>query len=218
MRRVIPWVLIGMATAASVGQDKPPNPPAAAKSSEPKETPAGAKVTAATATSPLEFTMKSIDGKDVPLSKYKGKVVLIVNVASKCGLTAQYAQLQELHQKFGSRGLAVIGFPANNFGNQEPGSEPEIREFCTKNYGVTFDMFAKVSVKGEDQSELYRFLTTESKANKFPGEIEWNFAKFLVDRDGQVIARFSPKVRPDDKEVLAAIEKALEAKPADEKK
>lgn len=167
-------------------------------------------VTAATATSPLDFTMTSIDGKEVPLSKYRGKVVLIVNVASKCGMTPQYKQLQELHAKYADKGLAILAFPANNFGGQEPGTNDEIKAFCTSKYGVGFDLFAKVSVKGDDCCELYKYLTSAEKNGEFGKEIEWNFTKFLVERNGRVVARFGPRVKPDAEDLVKAIAKALE--------
>lgn len=156
-----------------------------------------------------EFVMKNIDGEDVPLSRYKGRPILVVNVASQCGLTPQYEQLQKLHDTFGPKGLAVIGIPANNFGGQEPGSNGEIKKFCTDKFRVSFDMFAKVSVKGDDCCDLYRWLTSEAGGGKYAGEIKWNFTKFLIDADGKVIARFEPRTRPDDKQVVDAIEKAL---------
>jgi glutathione peroxidase len=127
----------------------------------------------------LNFTMKSLDGKDVPLSKYQGKVVLIVNVASRCGYTPQYKGLQALHDKYAAKGLAILGVPSNDFGKQEPGSSEEIAEFCQKNYGVKFDMFEKVVVKGEGQTPLYKFLTSSETNPKFAGPIKWNFNKFL---------------------------------------
>lgn len=171
-------------------------------------------VTAETAKSPLDFTLPDIDGHDVPLSKYKGQVVLLVNVASKCGLTPQYQQLEELHEKYADKGLRILAFPANNFAGQEPGQNAEIKAFCTAKYNVKFDLFGKISVKGDDQHALYKFLTSKDKNGEFGGDIEWNFAKFLVDRDGKVIARFPSKMRPDDKHVVSAIEAALAAQPA----
>ncbi|MBX3411992.1 MAG: glutathione peroxidase [Pirellulales bacterium] len=159
--------------------------------------------------SALDFKMKSLSGKEVDLSKYQGKVVLIVNTASKCGLTPQYEKLEALHEKYVDKGLAILGFPANEFGKQEPGSDTEIAEFCAKNYGVKFDMFSKVVVKGEGQCPLYEFLTSEETNPKFAGPIKWNFEKFLLDRDGKVIARFAPPVSPDADEVVAAIEAEL---------
>lgn len=171
-------------------------------------------VTAETAESPLDFTVKDIDDKEVPLSKYKGKVVLIVNVASKCGLTPQYEQLQKLHDKYKDKGLAILAFPANNFMGQEPGTNAEIKEFCQTKFKVSFDLFSKVSVKGDDACELYKFLTTRSKDTRQRGEIEWNFAKFLVDREGKLVERFKPKVKPDDADLVKAVEQALgEKKP-----
>ncbi|MEM9347964.1 MAG: glutathione peroxidase [Planctomycetota bacterium] len=157
----------------------------------------------------LDFKMPSIGGDEVELAQYHGDVVMIVNVASKCGLTPQYKQLQQLHEDYAEQGLSILGFPANNFGRQEPGSNDEIATFCEKNYGVEFDMFAKISVAGDDQAPLYTFLTGEETNPKFSGKIGWNFEKFLVGRDGQVIARFSPRTRPNAKEVLEAIKDAL---------
>jgi glutathione peroxidase len=157
----------------------------------------------------LQFKMKSLDGKDVDLSKYKGKVTLIVNTASKCGNTPQYAGLEKLHEKYADKGLAILGFPANNFGKQEPGSNEEIGEFCKKNYGVKFDMFSKISVKGEDKAPLYQYLTSAQTNPQFPGEITWNFEKFLIGRDGKIVARFAPKTKPESPEVVAAIEAEL---------
>lgn len=165
-------------------------------------------------TSPLAFVMKDIDGTEKPLEQYKGKVVLMVNVASRCGLTPQYAGLQKLHEQFADQGLAILGFPANEFGAQEPGTNKEIKSFCSSNYGVKFDMFEKVVVKGEDTCPLYQYLTSSETNPKFAGEIKWNFTKFLIDRDGKVIARFEPRTAPDAPEVTGEIEKALAAKPA----
>jgi glutathione peroxidase len=153
-----------------------------------------------------EFTAKTIDGADKKLADYKGRVMLIVNVASKCGLTPQYKALEELHKTYAAKGLSVVGFPANEFGAQEPGSEADIKSFCTTNYGVDFDMMSKVVVKGEGIHPLFDYLTHESK---FAGDIKWNFNKFLVGKDGTVIGRFEPQVDPASPEVKAAIEKAL---------
>lgn len=157
----------------------------------------------------LAFTMKDIDGKDVDLAKYKGKVVLFVNVASRCGYTKQYTQLQELHDKYADKGLVVIGVPANEFGGQEPGTDVAIKEFCTSKYGVKFPMLAKVVVKGTGMCPLYEHLTSEKTNPKHSGAIKWNFTKFLVGKDGQVVNRFEPAVRPDAKEVTSAIESEL---------
>lgn len=160
----------------------------------------------------LDFTMKSIDGEDVSLRSFKGKVIMIVNVASKCGLTPQYEGLQKLHKTYGEKGLVILGFPANNFGKQEPGTDKEIRTFCTVNYGVEFPMFSKISVKGDDMHALYGFLTGDKTNPKFSGEIKWNFTKFLIDRDGNVINRFEPKTKPESDEVILAIEYDLSEK------
>ena len=151
-----------------------------------------------------DYTMKSIDGKPTSLSQYKGKVVMIVNVASQCGFTPQYAGLESLYQKYRDQGFVILGFPANNFGSQEPGSDAEIKEFCNRKYNVDFPMFAKSDVKGPGQNELYSYLTATEG-----GEIKWNFTKFLVGKDGEVLARFEPKVTPDSTEVTGAVESAL---------
>lgn len=155
------------------------------------------------ASSVHEFSLPSIDGKTAPLSAYKGKVALLVNVASKCGYTPQYTGLEALYQKYKDRGLVVIGFPANNFGAQEPGTNEEIKTFCSTKYNVTFPMYAKVSVKGDDKTPLYGYLTETG------GDVKWNFTKFLVGKDGKVIARFESGVKPESPELAAAIEKAL---------
>ena len=166
----------------------------------------------AAAASLLDFKMRDIDGKDVKLKKYKGDVLLVVNVASKCGYTPQYEALQATYAKYKDKGFEILGFPANNFGGQEPGTAEEIKEFCSSKYKVTFPLFAKISVKGEDQDPLYKFLTSTDTNPKLGGDIKWNFTKFLVDRKGNVVERFEPKVKPDSPEVTAAIEKYLAAK------
>lgn len=166
------------------------------------------------AASPLDFVMKDIEGKEKPLADYKGKVVLMVNVASQCGLTPQYAGLENLHEKYADQGLAILGFPANEFGGQEPGTNSEIKEFCTSKFGVKFDMFEKVVVKGDGTCELYRYLTSSETNPDYAGDIKWNFTKFLVGRDGKVIARFEPRTAPESDDVVGAIEKALAAAPA----
>jgi glutathione peroxidase len=167
------------------------------------------EMTAENAASALDFTVKDIDGDDVSLSKYRGKVVLIVNVASKCGLTPQYEDLQRLHERYAEGGLAILGFPANNFLRQEPGTNEQIKQFCSTEYGVDFDMFSKVSVKGRDACELYRYLTSKKSNPEFGGGIKWNFTKFLLSRDGKIIARFGPRTRPSDSKVIGAIQTAL---------
>jgi glutathione peroxidase len=156
------------------------------------------------AASIYDFAMDSIQGQPVPLSEYKGKVALVVNVASRCGYTPQYTALEATYRKYKDRGFVVLGFPANNFKSQEPGTNAEIQEFCKRTYDVTFPMFSKISVLGEDKAPLYKYLTSQMGS-----EIEWNFTKFLVDGDGKVLARFPSKVTPDSPEVTAAIEKAL---------
>lgn len=162
--------------------------------------------------SSLDFKMKSIDGQEVDLNSYKGKVVLIVNVASKCGLTPQYKQLQALNDKYADQGLVILGFPCNQFLGQEPGSEEQIKTFCETKYGIKFPMFAKVEVKGDGACDLYKHLTSLDLAPVGKGEISWNFEKFLLNREGQPIARFSPRTKPDDAQVIEAIEAALNSK------
>jgi glutathione peroxidase len=158
---------------------------------------------------PLQFSLKDIKGETVELSKYKGKVVLLVNVASQCGLTPQYEGLQALYAKYEKEGLVVIGVPANEFGSQEPGTNEEIAKFCSSKYSVTFPMMGKIAVKGEKIDPLYKFLTSKETNPKFAGDITWNFEKFLVDREGNVVARFAPRVKPDAKELTSAIEASL---------
>jgi glutathione peroxidase len=156
------------------------------------------------AASVYEFTLNSIDGAPAPLTAYKGKVLLLVNVASKCGFTPQYKALEAVYQKYQDKGLVIAGFPANNFGAQEPGTNEEIKTFCTRTYSVTFPMYAKISVRGADIAPLYEFLTKSTG-----GDIKWNFTKFLIGKDGRIISRFESPVKPDSPEVTAAIEKAL---------
>lgn len=155
------------------------------------------------------FTLNSIDGKPAPLAAYKGKVVLLVNVASQCGYTPQYSALEAIYEKYKDQGFVILGFPANNFGAQEPGTNEEIKTFCTRKYSVSFPMYSKISVKGGDQAPLYSYLTKETGVG-ISGEIQWNFTKFLVDRNGTVIKRFEPAVTPDSKEVTTAIEAQLQ--------
>ena len=158
-----------------------------------------------------DFTVKTIKGSDKPLADYKGKVLLVVNVASECGLTPQYAGLEKLHEEYAQKGLAVLGFPANDFGAQEPGTDAQVEQFCTTKFGAKFDMFEKVKVKGPGIDPLFAFLTSPETNPKSPGDIKWNFNKFLVGKDGKVIGRFEPQVEPLSPEVKGAIEKALSA-------
>ena len=167
-----------------------------------------AELPATGAKSPLDFTLKANDGSDYPLAKLKGKVVMLVNTASKCGYTKQYAGLQKLFTTYADRGLVIIGIPSNDFLSQEPGTDGDIKEFCQRNFGVTFPLMAKVAVKGEAQVPLYRYLTAESP---FPGKISWNFNKFLIGRDGQLASRYGSNTAPDDADFIAAIEAALAA-------
>ncbi len=172
---------------------------------------ATAEPTGEPAMNALSYEMQTLAGENVALSKYDGQVVLMVNVASECGLTPQYEQLQALHKQYADKGLAVVGFPCNQFGGQEPGSADEIQTFCKSNYGVEFDMFAKVDVNGDNACDLYKYLTGLETQPQGAGKISWNFEKFLVNREGNVVARFSPQVKPDAPEVIEAIEGALAA-------
>ena len=168
------------------------------------------KITAADPeTSIYDFTMETLTGDSVSLSTYEGKVLLIVNVASKCGYTPQYEGLQNIYEKYKEDGFIVLGFPANNFANQEPGSDAEIKEFCTTNYGVTFPMFSKISVKGADQHPLYAYLTNKETNPEFGGKITWNFNKFLINKDGKIINRFKSSDKPESEKVVQAIKAAL---------
>lgn len=174
--------------------------------------PAAAAPAPAHISGPLDFTVKDIDGKEAPLSRYKGKVVMIVNTASKCGYTKQYASLEKLYEKYKDQGLVILAFPANNYGHQEPGSDSQIKEFCTGTYSTTFDLFSKISTKGEDQAPLYHYLTDVTTDPKFSGDIKWNFTKFLVDRNGKIVARFESPIDPLKPVVTDKVEEALKQK------
>ena len=185
------WLVIG-AAAVAIGMS------AVARGEEPMQ-------------SIYDFTMKDIDGQDRNLADYRGKVLLVVNVASKCGFTKQYAGLEKLYQAYAGKGLVVLGFPANNFMGQEPGTEAEIKSYCTLNYGVTFPMFAKISVKGKDIHPLYAYLTDKKLHPEAGGAISWNFNKFLVGQNGAVLAHYGSRTAPEDQELIAAVEQALQA-------
>lgn len=157
----------------------------------------------------FEFTMKSLNGNNINLEKYRGKPILIVNVASECGYTYQYEGLQNLHEKYAKRGLVVLGFPSNDFGQQEPGSAIEIKTFCERNYGVKFDMFAKVVVRGPNKVPLYDYLTSKETNPESFGEVKWNFEKFIINREGKIVGRFRSNVEPESKQIVSAIESAL---------
>jgi glutathione peroxidase len=156
-----------------------------------------------------DFEAKSIDGQQRSLRDFSGKVAVVVNVASKCGLTPQYAGLQKLYEAYRGRGLEVLGFPCNQFAGQEPGSEAEVKEFCSIHYGVTFPLFAKIDVNGAGQHPLYAWLTAENTQPEGAGDIKWNFGKFVIGRDGAVVARFDPRTAPDDPALVGAVERAL---------
>lgn len=155
------------------------------------------------------FTMKTLEGKDRSLAEYKGKVVMVVNTASFCGYTPQYKDLETLYKQYKEKGFVIIGFPANNFGKQEPGTDKDIATFCERNYGVSFPMFSKISVKGDDIHPLYKYLTTETR---FKEDISWNFTKFIVDKNGVVVAKYASKVKPTEKEVTSKIDELLAEK------
>jgi glutathione peroxidase len=156
----------------------------------------------------IDHRVVTIEGETIPLDRYRGRAMLIVNTASKCGYTPQYEGLQALHERYGDRGLVVLGFPSNDFGNQEPGADAEIADFCKRNYGVTFPMMAKIHARGDDKAPLYRTLT-EHAPEPVRGEVRWNFTKFLVDPDGHVVARFEPATEPLSEEITGAIEEVL---------
>jgi glutathione peroxidase len=160
-------------------------------------------------TSAHDFTHKTIDGKDISLADYRGRVLLLVNVASRCGLTPQYTALEELYRGMKDRGFAVLGFPCNQFGGQEPGTEAEIQQFCSTKYDVSFPLFSKLDVNGKTRHPLYAWLTEQPTQPDGPGDVKWNFAKFLVGRDGLLIARFGPTTAPTASSVVDAIETAL---------
>ena len=154
------------------------------------------------------FTLPSIDGKSMPLPDFKGKVIMMVNVASQCGYTPQYTALEAIYNKYKDQGFVILGFPANNFGQQEPGTNEEIKTFCSRKYSVTFPLYSKISIKGSEQAPLYQYLTKDADPSH-TGDIKWNFTKFLVDRNGNVVQRFEPAVTPDSADVTSAIEKLL---------
>ena len=155
------------------------------------------------------FTMKDIDGNPVSLEKYKGKVVVIVNVASECGLTPQYKELQAFYDEYKDKGVVILGFPANNFMGQEPGTDAEIKSFCSKNYGVTFPMFSKISVKGNDIHPLYTFLTSKDQNGVMDAPVSWNFQKFLIDKEGRFVTFFEPKAKVNEEKFVTAVKSLL---------
>lgn len=202
---IVPSIVLAAGMVAWAAQPQPAAPaPAEPKPADPKP---------AEAVDPyvLGFTMKDIDGKDQNLEQYKGKVVMIVNVASRCGYTPQYKSLQKLYDEKKDKGFVILAFPANNFRGQEPGSDADIKQFCSDQYKVTFPLFSKISVKGDDQHPLYKKLSSQPKP--IGGDPQWNFQKFIVDRDGNVVARFDPKTDPMDTTLVKRIEDLLAAKP-----
>ena len=159
-----------------------------------------------------DIPLKTLDGQDTSLGELKGKAVLVVNVASKCGLTPQYAGLEKLHEQYAGRGFSVVGFPCNQFGGQEPGTSEEIATFCSTTYGVTFPLMEKVDVNGPERHPVYEILTQTPAADGGEGDIRWNFEKFVLSPEGEVVARYSPKVQPDDEALVATIEEQLPVK------
>ncbi len=160
----------------------------------------------------LDFKVKSIDGDTVDLEDYEGNVVLVVNVASKCGLTPQYAELQKLYETHKEDGLVILGFPCNQFGGQEPGTNADVKAFCSTKYNVSFPMFSKVDVNGEDAAPIYKYLTSKSVEPVGDGKVSWNFEKFLIDREGNLVHRFAPRTAPDNDEFVAAVKEQLAKK------
>ncbi len=153
------------------------------------------------------FTAKTIDGKDFNFSTLKGKKALVVNTASECGLTPQYKELEALYKEYKDKGFVIVGFPANNFGSQEPGSNTEIKSFCTKNYGVTFQMMEKISVKGDDKHPIYKYLTEKKENGKMDAEVSWNFQKFMIDENGNLVGMVNPQGSPKDEKIIQFITK-----------
>ncbi len=196
--RAIPGTLMSLLAVACEPRVRTPAPQAGGAPPQPA------------ATGVLSYRMKTNTGEEQDLAAYRGQVLLLVNVASMCGNTPQYAGLESLYTKYRDRGFRILAFPANEFGHQEPGTDAEIRQFCTEHYHITFDLFAKIVVKGEGIHPLYRYLTTRPGME---GDIGWNFAKFLVDRRGEVVARYAPKTQPDDPDLVAHVEAALAATP-----
>ncbi len=184
----IPAILIGLASSNAVAADEETKEPS----------------------SVLQIKAESIDSETVKLGDYQGDVLLIVNTASRCGYTPQYAGLQDIYEKYQERGFKVLAFPSNDFGRQEPGNDAQIKQFCTENYDVSFPLFSKIVVKGSDKHPLYQFLTSKQANGSFGGEIRWNFTKFLVNRKGEIVGRFEPNVDPESPQLTSAIETALD--------
>ncbi len=205
-----------LVVAAMVSESAWGYPPAGPAKKKPSPTHKEMKNGSKHAMSALNFKMKDIDGKDQDLHQFSGKVVLMVNTASKCGFTPQYNGLEELYNKHKNEGFVVLAFPANDFGKQEPGTDSQIKEFCTSKYNVTFPIFSKVSVKGGKTCDLYQYLTDKNAGHKYGGDIQWNFTKFLINRKGEVIGRFDSRIAPEKDTLTKAVEKALaEPMPSD---
>ncbi len=201
--RLAGFLSLALLVGCSTAESKP-------EKSKPKDKPA-AKAPAKERTM-WTAPIKTLQGKDTKLENFKGKALLLVNVASECGLTPQYTQLEELQKKYADKGFTVVGFPCNQFGGQEPGTAEEIEHFCSRNYGVTFPMMEKIDVNGEKRHAIYKELTPLADNTGKSGDIQWNFEKFVVSSDGKTITRFSPKMKPDDPKIVAAIEAGLPKK------
>jgi len=211
MRRAVFFVLgwsLGLLASCGSGYFLWPGPVQAADPSAPRSQPPEVLM-ASQSSSVYDFTLDDIDGKPLPLSSFRGKVLLLVNTASFCGNTPQYSELETMYERYQARGLEILAFPANNFGRQEPGTNEEIKSFCYTKYSLTFPLFSKISVKGGDKHPLYQYLTEQSP---FPGEVEWNFQKYLVDRKGNIIARYHHRTKPLSDEIVRDVENALATK------
>jgi glutathione peroxidase len=207
MRQPYQWLFLGLGIVAGCSPGYFFSP-TGAQAGGSKEGQQGAQMTTQ-APSIFDFTLNDIDGKPVPLSQFRGKTLLLVNTASFCGNTPQYADLQTMYERYRTKGFEILAFPANNFGQQEPGTNEDIKGFCFTKYSLTFPLFSKISVKGSDKHPLYRYLTEESP---FPGEVEWNFQKYLVDPNGTVIARYHHRTKPTSEEIVRDLERTLTQK------
>ena len=197
---------LGIITSCSPGYVFSPGTVGAGESTGTDRPTQGVRLVSTQSAGIYDFTLNDIDGKPLPLSHFKGKVLMVVNTASFCGNTPQYEQLQTMYEQYQDKGFEILAFPANNFGKQEPGTDAEIKQFCYTKYSLTFPLFSKISVKGSDKHPLYRYLTEESP---FPGEVEWNFQKYLVDRSGHVVARYHHRTKPLSEEVVRDVERYL---------
>ena len=203
LRRSLVGLLIGMSSVVGIGSSNLLEPSPAQAGEE------GTMLMAAQTPMVYDFTLNDIDGKPVSLSQFRGKVLLLINTASLCGNTPQYTDLEKMYEQYREKGFEILAFPANNFGQQEPGTNAEIKTFCYTKYSLSFPLFSKISVKGDDKHPLYRYLTEQSP---FPGEVEWNFQKYLVDRSGKVVARYPHRTKPLAPEIVQDVERVLAAR------